>query len=95
MSVFRGARQMITERQRGSVGSRGADARLGVAAFLCIALLAGLALQRLRGPEPVPAAAPPQEFSSGRAAKHVAEVARESHPIGSVAHARVITSWVS
>lgn len=79
---------MITQRQRGSVGSRGEDARLGFAALLCIALLAGLALQRLRGPEPVPADAPPQEFSSGRAAKHVAEVARESHPIGSAAHAR-------
>ena len=79
---------MITERQRDSVGSRGADARLGIAALLCIALLAGLALQRLRGPEPVPADAPTQEFSSGRAAKHVAEVAREPHPIGSAAHAR-------
>lgn len=79
---------MITERQRDSVGSRGADARLGVAALLFIALLSGLALQRLRGPEPVAADAPAQEFSSGRAAKHVAEVAREPHPIGSAAHAR-------
>ena len=79
---------MITERQKDSVVSRGAEARLGVAAFLCIVLLAGLSLQRLRGPEPVSADAPAQEFSSGRAAKHVAEVAREPHPIGSAAHAR-------
>jgi hypothetical protein len=34
-------------------------------------------------PDPVPASAPPTEFSSGRALEHVRAIAREPHPMGS------------
>jgi hypothetical protein len=34
-------------------------------------------------PDPVPASAPPAEFSSGRALEHVRAIAREPHPMGS------------
>ena len=34
-------------------------------------------------PDPVPASAPPTEFSSGRALEHVRAIAKEPHPMGS------------
>ena len=40
-------------------------------------------------PDPVPASAPPTEFSSGRALEHVRAIAREPHPMGSPENAAV------
>jgi Peptidase family M28 len=40
-------------------------------------------------PDPVPASAPPAEFSSGRALEHVRAIAREPHPMGSPENAAV------
>ena len=40
-------------------------------------------------PDPVPASAPPTEFSSERALEHVRVIAREPHPMGSPANAAV------
>ncbi len=40
-------------------------------------------------PDPVPASAPPTEFSSGRALEHVRAIAQESHPMGSPENAGV------
>jgi hypothetical protein len=60
-------------------------------ALLTLALITGAALYgvvtsaTLYGavPDPVPASAPPTEFSSGRALDHVRTIAREPHPMGS------------
>src|ERR1017187_600062 len=58
-------------------------------------LLAALALWLLVSwslnprPAPVPATAPPQDFSAERAMAHVAEIARMPHPVGSTEHDRV------
>jgi Zn-dependent M28 family amino/carboxypeptidase len=38
-------------------------------------------------PDPVPASAPPTEFSSGRALEHVRAIAQEPHPMGSAENA--------
>jgi acetylornithine deacetylase/succinyl-diaminopimelate desuccinylase-like protein len=40
-------------------------------------------------PDPVPASAPPTEFSSGRALEHVRAIAQEPHPMGSPENAAV------
>ena len=61
----------------------------GPIALLCIALFAFLSIYRQAPPSVVAAGAPPTEFSSGRARKHVEEIARRPHPIGSAEHAVV------
>lgn len=53
-----------------------------LALALVLAMLAG------RPPSPLPAAAPPEVFSAGRALTDVAVIARESHPTGSAENAR-------
>ena len=40
-------------------------------------------------PDPVPASAPPTEFSSGRALDHVRVIAQKPHPMGSPENAAV------
>src|SRR5918999_196688 len=40
-------------------------------------------------PDPVPASAPPAEFSSGRALEHVRAIAQKPHPMGSPENAAV------
>ena len=40
-------------------------------------------------PRPVPASAPPSEFSAERAMAHVEQIAQRPHPVGSLDHARV------
>src|SRR5215831_14426413 len=40
-------------------------------------------------PAPIPASAPPTEFSAERAFAHVREIAQRPHPIGSADNARV------
>ena len=60
-------------------------------ALLTVVLITGAALYgvvtsaTLYGavPEPVPASAPPTEFSSARALEHVRIIAQEPHPLGS------------
>jgi hypothetical protein len=48
-----------------------------------------LAIQSLKPPNPMPETAPDGEFSSARAAKHVALISREPHPCGTPEHLRV------
>ena len=62
-----------------------------MAGFTALYLLAlvGVALYRLQPPEAVPADAPPEVFSSGRALQHLQVIAAEPHPLGSPAHAGV------
>src|SRR5690606_2829873 len=61
-----------------------------VLAFLAV-LVAGLFLAWFgeRLPTPLPATAPPTVFSAGRAMSDVRVIAREPHPVGSAANARV------
>ncbi len=54
-----------------------------------IVLLIGLSLWMLQPPAPVPASAPPQDFSAARAMADVQVIARIPHPIGSAANAAV------
>ena len=53
--------------------------------ILCAAIVRDAALP----PDPVPASAPPTEFSSERALRHVRAIAERPHPAGSADNARV------
>lgn len=57
--------------------------------LLFILLLAIVALRYLVPPAVVPASAPVTDFSAERAMEHVKIIAREPHPTGSMANARV------
>ena len=67
-------------------------ARPGWTALLSAVFIVGLSLAGvlLGGPPaPVPASAPPSEFSAERAMAHVEQIAQRPHPVGSPDHARV------
>ena len=57
-----------------------------VLTWCILLLLIVVALRGLRAPDPVPATAPPEEFSAGRAMMYDQVVARTPHPIGSPAN---------
>ncbi len=57
-----------------------------VSAWLFVALLAFVALTKFKAPEPVPASAPPTEFSAERALTHIGVIATAPHPVGSHAN---------
>src|SRR5215470_20273950 len=57
--------------------------------FLFLALVSTMAFRSLVPPAAVPAVAPPNTFSAERAFKHLEFIAREPHPTGSAANARV------
>jgi hypothetical protein len=61
----------------------------GLAALLCLAFAAFLAISSQGPPSAVPADAPPTEFSSGRAMNDLRVITRKSHPIGTPAEAEV------
>ena len=63
--------------------------RARVVAILLLAVVGGLALWSGRPPAPEPANAPPTTFSADRAMPIVDDLAREPHPLGSPAAARV------
>lgn len=72
----------------------GANALIALLTFLIItgaALYGVVSSATLYGavPEPVPASAPPTEFSSGRALEHVRVIAKEPHTMGSPENAAV------
>jgi hypothetical protein len=62
---------------------------LSAALFLLIIACVLLVLYRLNPPSAVSASVPPAEFSSGRALKHLATIARTPHPLGTSEHAAV------
>lgn len=64
-------------------------AAVALAAFLLLAALACLSILLVQPPRAVPENAPPSEFSSGRAMRHVRAIARKPHPTGSEEAARV------
>lgn len=57
--------------------------------------LGALALWSVRPPAPLPADAPAEEFSAGRALEHVRALAAEPRPVGSPVHARAREYLVS
>ena len=68
----------------------GRGAWLGVlTVLLAIAAAVALALQQFVPPAIVPADTPPTRFSAGHAMPHLEVIAREPHPVGSAANARV------
>lgn len=56
---------------------------------LCVALVSYLGIRLQSPPAAVPESAPESEFSSGRAFKHLASIARQPHPLGTEEHAAV------
>lgn len=56
---------------------------LVLAWFVALVLLACVAVYQQRPPAATPIDAPPADFSSARALKHIAAIAKQSHPIGS------------
>ena len=62
---------------------------LAVASFLALVLLAGLSIYQQRPPAAVSVDAPATDFSSSRALKHIAAIAKQTHPIGSPHHDEV------
>src|SRR5262245_33210912 len=64
--------------------------RRAVATAAGLLVLCALIVRRVdEPPEPVPASAPPTEFSAERAFAHVREIAQRPHPTGSADNARV------
>lgn len=57
--------------------------------LILIALLSYFSVSQIQPPRAVPENAPPSEFSSGRAMKHLREITRRPHPTGSQEHKRV------
>ncbi|MCA1633775.1 MAG: M20/M25/M40 family metallo-hydrolase [Acidobacteria bacterium] len=60
-----------------------------LAAFLFLAAVACLSVALVAPPRAVPEGAPPAEFSSGRALRHLREIARQPHPTGTAENERV------
>jgi hypothetical protein len=61
-----------------------------MASFVALVLLAGLSIyQQQRPPSAVPVEAAATDFSSARALKHIAAIAKQTHPIGSAQHDEV------
>lgn len=54
--------------------------------LVALLLLAGLQVLLLLPPTPLPASAPPEQFSAMRALTHVREIASRPHPSGTLAH---------
>lgn len=65
------------------------DSVIAIAVVLFIALLVFVSLYRQKPPADAPAAAPPNQFSAGRAMKHLEVISKQPHPIGSLEHAAV------
>ncbi len=65
----------------------GATMRLIITAITLASIYSAFSL--ISPPAALPENAPAEEFSSGRAKKHVEAIARKPHPVGSVEHQRV------
>lgn len=85
------AQTLVTEKVGPSRALRfGRAAAVADAALLLLAaLLALLAVNAQNPPAAVSAEAPPSEFSSGRALRHLRVISAAPHPLGSDAHAQV------
>jgi len=70
-------------------GSQSNTVAAAALTFLFLAIVAGMALSSLVPPAVTPATAPQEEFSAARAFEHLKAIARDPHPTGSAANARV------
>ncbi len=61
----------------------------GIATLLLLAAVAFLSIYLQKPSDTVSASAPPTEFASGRAMKHVEAIAQKPHPMGSAEHVAV------
>jgi hypothetical protein len=68
---------------------------LPLATWLIMVSLAALAVMEMKPPNPVPATAPPDQFSSERALSHLSVIARSTHPLGTEANRAVRDYLVS
>src|SRR5438270_2873989 len=73
----------------GSQLTRKIDSVVAIATVVLLASLAFLSIFQQRPPGAAPVSAPAAEFSSGRAMKHLENIARKPHPIGSLAEQEV------
>jgi hypothetical protein len=62
---------------------------IGILIFLSLEGVAFWGMLASGPPDATPLNAPAEEFSSARAMKHLEEIARAPHPVGSIEHARV------
>lgn len=65
------------------------DISMAVWTFFAIGFFIYLSFFEVTSPAPTPLTAPPEEFSSGRAIRHVAAISQRAHPVGSSEHAAV------
>lgn len=65
------------------------NGKTAIAAFLLTAFFIFLAIEQVLPPAPVPASAPPTQFSAGRAMELLRVIARAPHPTGSEENNRV------
>jgi hypothetical protein len=80
---------MMAEQKRGAMMEPKQTLAPAVALFLFLTLVAALVMYlSQQPPAPLPASAPPTEFSAERAFRHVAALATEPRPVGTAAHAR-------
>lgn len=80
-----------TERVRpgSSIGALKSGVGVGALMLLFLSLLSLFTIYMLAPPGAVTAAAPPSDFSSGRAMKHLEVISSKPHPVGSLEHAGV------
>lgn len=72
-----------------SLSAKSVSFKEGILTFFLILVMAIVALSHLMPPAEVPASAPATEFSAERAIENLKVIAREPHPTGSIANARV------
>lgn len=82
-------RTVDSPRPRAPTPSPKGAALAGLMQLLLVGAVALLAIYRLMPPAAVAVDAPPTEFSSGRAMKHLEVISRVPHPVGSQGHAEV------
>lgn len=72
-----------------SVTSARSNTPIAVWIPLAIGLFIYLSFFEVASPAPVPVTAPLEEFSSGRAMRHVEAISQGAHPVGSIEHSAV------
>ncbi|MDX6502482.1 MAG: hypothetical protein QOG23_5746 [Blastocatellia bacterium] len=77
------------DKLRPATGRLNANVYVGPVLCAFIVLLALLCLYLHRPPAPIPADAPATDFSAGRAIQQLREIAREAHPVGTIAQTQV------
>ena len=80
------SRVQVVESSPSIVVPKGTTPAFGVILAAIIALFATLSIYLQAPPAALPESAPPEDFSAGRAMKHLRVIARHPHPLGSTEH---------